>query len=244
MLPTETRISLKVGPLLIFEALSFPFADRPGSTSPGLLACQSIGFCHSQYHWFCQTITSAYYITQDSQATMAPPPPAAATDTSAAVGTTYARADTTVDANSSEVLSDVPSIPLIVDLSAPATDDSIPSSTLVPPASLSLGKKNAPALNYSSTSGSIHPMVPRSRDGTRRPRTFSSMESTPHLLPSPYAALLASSSPREPTSFKEASKDSGWVSAMKDEYTALLQNNTWSLVPYEPSMNVVGCRWV
>lgn len=48
---------------------------------------------------------------------MASPPPAAATDISAAVGTTYARADTTVDANSSEVLSDVPSIPLIVDLS-------------------------------------------------------------------------------------------------------------------------------
>lgn len=31
---------------------------------------------------------------------------------------------------------------------------------------------------------------------------------------------------------------------MKDEYTALLQNKTWYWVPYEPSMNVVGCRWV
>lgn len=31
---------------------------------------------------------------------------------------------------------------------------------------------------------------------------------------------------------------------MKDEYAALPQNNTWSLVPYEPSMNVVGCRRV
>ena len=41
---------------------------------------------------------------------MAPPLPAAVTDTLADVGTTYATADTTVDANSSEVLSDVPSI--------------------------------------------------------------------------------------------------------------------------------------
>lgn len=50
--------------------------------------------------------------------------------------------------------------------------------------------------NSSSTSGSIHPMVTRSRDA----RAFSSMQSTPHPLPSPYAALLASSSPHEPTS--------------------------------------------
>lgn len=61
---------------------------------------------------------------------------------------------------------------------------------------------------------------------------------------SPYTALLDSSSPHEPTSFKEASEDSRWVSAMKEEYAALPQNKTWSLVPYEPSMNVVGCRRV
>lgn len=27
-------------------------------------------------------------------------------------------------------------------------------------------------------------------------------------------------------------------------YSALMQNHTCSLVPYDPSMNVVGCRWV
>lgn len=61
--------------------------------------------------------------------------------------------DTTVDANSSEVLSDVPSIPLLVDLSAPATDDSIPSSASIRYA------QQPPAPHSSSTSGSIHPMV-------------------------------------------------------------------------------------
>lgn len=76
-------------------------------------------------------------------------------DRSADLGTTYARADTRVYANSSEVLSDVPSMDLLVDLSAPATDDSIASSTLVPPA------QEHPAPHSSSTSGSIHPMVTR-----------------------------------------------------------------------------------
>lgn len=73
------------------------------------------------------------------QAAMAQPPPARVRDRSADpdLGTTYlcyARADTRVDANSSEVLSDAPSIPLLVDLSAPATDYSILSSTRHPPA--------------------------------------------------------------------------------------------------------------
>lgn len=116
---------------VIFDELSFPFAERPGSTSPGFLTSPSDSATPNTTG---SVITLPLPITQDPQAAKAPPTPAAVTDTLTDVGTTYATADTTVDANSSEVLSDVPSIPFLVDLSAPATDDSIPSSTLVPPA--------------------------------------------------------------------------------------------------------------
>jgi hypothetical protein len=31
---------------------------------------------------------------------------------------------------------------------------------------------------------------------------------------------------------------------MRDKIQALHFNNTWSLVPFHPSMNVIGSRWV
>ena len=31
---------------------------------------------------------------------------------------------------------------------------------------------------------------------------------------------------------------------METEMNALLKNKTWSLVPYHPTMNLVGCKWV
>ena len=31
---------------------------------------------------------------------------------------------------------------------------------------------------------------------------------------------------------------------MSDEYSALLSNQTWSLVPRHPAQNIIGCKWV
>jgi hypothetical protein len=54
--------------------------------------------------------------------------------------------------------------------------------------------------------------------------------------------LLSPSS--EPLAFSDADKYVAWHDVMCDEIKALRSNHTWSLVPFHPSMNVVGNRWV
>ena len=48
----------------------------------------------------------------------------------------------------------------------------------------------------------------------------------------------------KPFSFSNANRYVVWHNAMCDEIAALRENRTWSLVPFYPSMNVVGSRWV
>lgn len=65
--------------------------------------------------------------------------------------------------------------------------------------------------------------------------------------PNPKYALLTSCSAEtetEPTSFTSAAKDPRWQLAMADEYKALIQNNTWTLVPPPRDSNIVGNKWV
>jgi hypothetical protein len=48
----------------------------------------------------------------------------------------------------------------------------------------------------------------------------------------------------EPFAFSDANWYAVWHNAMCDEIATLRTNRTWSLVPFHPSMNVVGSRWV
>lgn len=48
----------------------------------------------------------------------------------------------------------------------------------------------------------------------------------------------------EPNSFLEAQKYPNWIAAMKDEITALEQNNTWVIVPLPQGKKPIGCRWI
>jgi hypothetical protein len=55
---------------------------------------------------------------------------------------------------------------------------------------------------------------------------------------------FGATSAEEPSSVSEALGDSKWLSAMEDEYGALLKNQTWHLVSKPKGKNIIGCKWV
>jgi hypothetical protein len=54
--------------------------------------------------------------------------------------------------------------------------------------------------------------------------------------------MLASSD--EPCSLANALADPHWKHTMEEEYEALLNNQTWHLVPSSSNKNVIDCKWV
>ncbi|GKD73129.1 ribonuclease H-like domain-containing protein, partial [Tanacetum coccineum] len=47
-----------------------------------------------------------------------------------------------------------------------------------------------------------------------------------------------------PNSYVDAFNNPNWQNAMNDEYTALIENNTWTLAPRHAEANIVRCMWL
>jgi histone deacetylase 1/2 len=63
--------------------------------------------------------------------------------------------------------------------------------------------------------------------------------------PLPRALLTESNQPAmEPTCYSTVMQHPCWRKAMNTEFDALLQNQTWTLIPPSEASNVVGCKWV
>ena len=90
-----------------------------------------------------------------------------------------------------------------------------------------------PSSPASPLAHSSHPMTLR----PRQPKTahLAAFAASTQVLHSPFS---------EPFVFSDADRYAVWHDAMCDEIAALRSNHTWSLVPFHPSMNVVGSRWV
>jgi hypothetical protein len=87
-------------------------------------------------------------------------------------------------------------------------------------------------------------MVTRSKNHITKPKLpLNGMIRYP--LPKAFLAVAHSSiSEPEPTSFTTTAKSHAWHQAMHLEFDALLQNQTWTLVPSHPSQNLIGWKWV
>jgi hypothetical protein len=72
-----------------------------------------------------------------------------------------------------------------------------------------------------------HPMRTRGKSGFRIPTTRLNLHVSPTLSPIP-------------KTYKTALLDPNWATAMKDEFTALLENQTWQLVHRPSNTNIVS----
>ena len=62
-------------------------------------------------------------------------------------------------------------------------------------------------------------------------------------FPLPTCFHTSSYLPPKPATFTSASKQLEWIAPMQDEFNALIQNQTWQLVPRSPNRLVISCKW-
>ena len=113
--------------------------------------------------------------------------------------------------------------PLHSDIAEAATISS--SSTPVSESS----NNSVPTLpNPSIHPNNVHSMQTRAKSGITKPKLHPTLLLT-HM---------------EPRSVGQALSSPHWLQAMKDEYNALLKNQTWTLVSPTVSRKPIGCKWV
>lgn len=72
-----------------------------------------------------------------------------------------------------------------------------------------------------------HPMLTRAKCGIYKPKVYNS-------------ELIL----EEPSTYDDATKSVNWNSAMLEEYKALLNKGTWTLVEKPVNKNIIDCRWI
>ena len=111
---------------------------------------------------------------------------------------------------------------------APLIDDYSEHATSIPPSTthtLSLDSQQPEPISPSIPAP--RKMVTRSQNGIVKKKQ-----------------LFLATRQKEPTTIKQAMKDSNWVEAMQRELVALQSNDTWELVDPPLNANIIGCKWV
>ena len=134
-------------------------------------------------------------------------------------------------------------VTVVPTITTPPTPPLSPSPSTVPntqtpitpsyqqPTTNSRAKHTQPSQShFRPAENTTNPMVTWARTNSLKPKTFS--------------ATIISSPTVEPRTYQQAMQHSYWQHAMSNEFCALLNNKTWSLVPRPPHVNLVGCKWI
>ncbi|RVW59278.1 Retrovirus-related Pol polyprotein from transposon RE1 [Vitis vinifera] len=111
----------------------------------------------------------------------------------------------------------------------------LPQPTQIPLLDVHTSPTSQPSMSLSAHAPApCHPMITRAKAGIFKPKVYAALKHP----------LSFSLGPIEPMCVKQVLADPNWKIAMKEEYKALMRNDTWDLVPYQPQYNVVGNKWV
>ncbi|KAK1663174.1 hypothetical protein QYE76_051333 [Lolium multiflorum] len=119
---------------------------------------------------------------------------------------------------------------------APASAESAAPQPTMPPAVTCESTAVSSPAETCTTPATVHPMVTRHRDNTRKEKEYK--DGTVRYDPRRWAFFAV------PTSHRVALTEPAWKAAMADEFAALCQTRTWTLVPRPPGVNVVGSKWI
>lgn len=137
------------------------------------------------------------------------------------------------------------SVPVSASLTSP-----IPHSSSSDSSSVSSPSSSVPNVS-TVVPESFHSVIPTSSSHPNNPAPHSMTTRSKHGIFKPKAVFslnVVGKNPslldKESVTFSEAMKYPVWKQAMSEEYSALVKQRTWSLVPPPFGEKIIGCQWI
>ncbi|KAI3787777.1 hypothetical protein L2E82_00197 [Cichorium intybus] len=140
--------------------------------------------------------------------------------------------------------------PPVTPTSSPPADNT-PATPSRPPLLWTYSRRPKPTHQSADQQPHVSPSPTTSEKGPNPPpppppsRTIQTRSMSGISKPSRQLNLHTNTSPEPiPKTPAAALSSPAWNQAMRDEFNAIIANETWELVPRQPNMNVIRCMWI